>query len=108
MNAQGIMDEIEKCGVVWLGGEMEFPAGLTCGEAWERAHQIACECGYSVERVGLSVLRIGGGDIPDYVELDWFDGHRLGPECVRLWTCERAYTKDALENTRATLQAKMG
>jgi len=92
MNAQSIMDEMERRGVVWLGGEMEFSAGLTCGAAYEKAAYIAEACGYMVGMVGASMLRISGGDIPGYVELDWYDGNRPGPECVRIWTAQVAYT----------------
>ena len=41
MDANSIMRDIETRRTVWLGGEMEFPWGLTCPQACEIASRIA-------------------------------------------------------------------
>lgn len=92
MTAQQIVDRMKAEGVVSLGGEMDFPVGLTCREAYRRAADIAEACGYLVGyHHGQSALCISGGDIPGYVVLDWFDADRPGPEKVELWSADAAY-----------------
>jgi hypothetical protein len=91
MSAQDIMNEAKETGRVWLGGEMEFPFEITCGEAAHLAYQIANACGYLVRLQGSSRLAISGGDIIGEIVLDWFSPDATYPAKVEHWTCESAW-----------------
>lgn len=75
-----------------LGGEMDFPIGITAGEAFARCSAIAEDCGYLVSwKYGHSAFSICGGDIVGYYVLDWFDRERPGPEKIEHWSCKAEY-----------------
>jgi hypothetical protein len=77
---------------VWLGGEMEFPWGITALEAYDRCAYIAEQCGYIVGwRYGRSAFSVCGGDINGYIVLDWFDTQRPGPVKIERWTSQDEY-----------------
>ena len=74
---------------IWLGGEMEFPLGITVQEAFDRCVYIAEQCGYLVGwKYGKSAFSVCGGDIAGYIVLDWFDRERPGPVKIEHWTCK--------------------
>lgn len=88
---EGIKKEAQTNGRLWLGGEMEFPTGLTCMEAYYQAEKIAEACGYCVSLIGHSILDISGGEIPGFYRLDWFNPDAKGPVKVELWSRQAVY-----------------
>lgn len=85
-----ILTELQSGKLLWLGGEMEIPTGITSTQAYAIANKIACSSGYLVSHRG-GRLTISGGDIRGYYVLDWFDTERPGPVKVEHWTSEDTY-----------------
>jgi len=87
---------------IWLGGEMEFPWGITAQEAFDICCHIAVQCGYVVRwKYGKSAFEVAGGDIPGYYVLDWFDRSRPGPVKIERWTCTAEYIEPQKEQVTA-------
>lgn len=84
---EGIVQKTKTEGVVWLGGEMEFPFQSTYHEAFSLMNNIACDCGYLVIRSG-SRITVSGGDIVGYFVLDWYDTSNPCPQKIEHWTCK--------------------
>ena len=93
MNLQSIKNRAKSEGVIWLGGEMEFPANSNLHEAIVKTNDIAEACGYVAHARGTR-LTISGGDIPGYVVLDWFNNPEKGPQKIELWTEGAVYLNE--------------
>lgn len=92
MNAQKIANEAKRTGVVWLGGEMEFPANEGPAAAYLKAVHVAECCGYVVSwEYGRSAFTVIGGDIQGKVVVDWFRPDATQLVKVEVWSCESAY-----------------
>jgi hypothetical protein len=96
MNAQQIAAEAKKTGIVWLGGEMEFPANEGPRVAHDKAVEIAEACGYVVSwqwGFSRSSFTVTGGNIPGYAVLDWFDASARDLVKIEIWRAEAGYLK---------------
>jgi hypothetical protein len=94
MNIKGIAQKAKETGVVWLGGEMEFPANEGPSTAFKNAVHIAENCGYLVRwKYGHSAFSVVGGDIIGEIIVDWFD--QSAKELVKIehWTSRDEYLK---------------
>lgn len=98
MTAQQIANEVKRTGIVWLGGEMEFPANQGVDVAFHLASQVAEACGYLVQwKYGQTAFSVVGGDIIGEVVLDWFDSTNPRLVKVEVWTPSAVYLDGHME-----------
>lgn len=96
MNAQDIVNRAKQTGIVWLGGEMEFPTNEGPRAAFDKAAKIAEACGYLVQWQwghSRSSFTVTGGIIPGYVVLDWFNPDARELVKVEVWKADAGYLK---------------
>ena len=78
---------------LWLGGEMEVPINQGASVACHAAVHISEECGYLTSWVGMSAIRIEGGEIPGYVVLDWHTPDNLQCNVIRIFKPEEHWLR---------------
>ena len=88
-----ICSEAKNTGIVFLGGEMEFPANEGAMAACYKACEIAEACGYLVQRNGSSRFTVCGGYIVGYFALDWFSPDAKELVKIEHWREQSAYLK---------------
>lgn len=94
MTAQQIANEVKRTGIVWLGGEMEFPANQGADVAFHVACRVAEACGYLVQwKYGHSAYSIVGGDIVGEVVVDWFDSEQPNLKKIEAWVPDTAWLR---------------
>jgi hypothetical protein len=94
LDPKAIFEEAKRTGRIWLGGEHEFPFGITCDQAYHRLLDICCACGGVVSRRGRSMLTLSLSHEVGYYMLDWYDADRPGPEVIHLWMPKTAFASD--------------